>query len=266
MKILIILVITISLVVCEISEGDCIENYLSNQSSNFLPDDVKACANIIIKTKADFKRIVFDRLNPEENKTCIIQALDDFRITDWHLKGLANHDKNETDPDDYDYALDRTIELLLNPPMIPVFCGNYERLNRMFDRLFDKKKQGPKFHRECDLKYLIKIKAIDPSDYGINMSALSKATCDENKSAIELDDHKTRFPSIVRIFDLPTEKVVDCLVPKLAKKKIVERFFMFMVVSTFKIPDEKFQEVQLEFVDWLTSYSKIYLECFKETF
>lgn len=264
MKILFIALFAVGCVVCDISEGDCLSNYFSNEIQITSLEDTQACDRVIGKYVNKLTGDIMTRLKARDDQTCILNNFHDYKIADLYLKGLEYHLNNHTSQSQFDYAVAESTNLVVM--YIRYLCGSDDLLNTYFYGLFYNRNYRPgpgDEHRTlCQEKYFVDHGIIDPVEFNIDPSTLNVKNCEEIIKNLEREfayDNGSGY-----IFGLSDEPSQDCTIQDLTAQKFKQNRASLQVIATFELTAGKIERLRLRYVDWMSKALRTTLRCYEK--
>lgn len=112
-KFLIFAAFAIGCVVGDISDGDCLRNYFSNQIERASLEDSQSCDRVIGKYVNKLTGDFMARLKVYDDRACVLNNFHDYKIADLYLKGLEYHLNNHTSEEEFNRAVEESTSLVM---------------------------------------------------------------------------------------------------------------------------------------------------------
>lgn len=264
MKILIVTLFAVGCVVCDISDGDCLSNYFSNEIQMASLEDTQTCDRVIGKYVSKLTGDIMSRLKARDDQTCILNNFHDYKIADLYLKGLEYHLKKHTSQSQFDSAVAESTNLVLM--YIRYLCGSDDLQNAYFYGLFFDRNHRPGSgdeHRTlCQKKYFVDHGIVDPVEFNIDTSTLNEKNCEKIIKKLEREFAYDNGPGY--IFGLSDEPSQDCAIHDLTAQKFKEKRASLQVIATFELTAAKIESLRLRYVDWMSKALKTTLRCYEK--
>ena len=268
MKFLIIFGFVIGVVACEITERECVKNFV-NHVEVTVNEDAQICENIFKNFTVEFTDDITSRLRPDDDKACILNKFDVYKISTVYLRGLIGHLHNGTaTSEDYEDDVDESKHALINA--VKVLCVAHDKYGEKFNTDFYSAKSEDKPDVNtmmCIKKYLFEHNIINPADYNIDTSTVNAAHgCEEThkdlKDTFAMTDDKGDEPNT--FFGLSASKALDCASRKFKSEKVFEKLYSFHVIIDFDLNVDQVNKLRDDFIKWNTSSVRFLLECIEE--
>jgi hypothetical protein len=261
MKIFVFLCFAVGVVICEVSELECIESYLQKTTIDSFEDAI-ICDNKIRNYTTEFNKDFTLFLDPTINRTCAIVVLRDYKIADFYLKGLANHLNGFIDAKAFRENLFETKQDLSG---LQGICMSDNQFKVFFKIVKDELRSRTKtdLHSNlCMQKYFVDHKIIDPAEFKIDDRSKYAANCDEIVKSLE----ENPFIDFGRelIFGLPGTEVSKCVKRKSSDEKWKARMEAFNYISTLDLSEAKREEVQVNHFEFIRLKSRAPFDCIQK--
>jgi hypothetical protein len=261
---LICLLASLIVTVSGISIPDCIDNHFKKVT--FKSNDEKLnCHEIVQNFTVEFKNNVMARLTAEDDQSCILKTLDEFKIIDFFLKGFGEDSRTNFTQDEYYKDMD-DVNRRNYIEASEFLCWNAEKWTTIFEKgpLNSGKSESfrnPSKHL-CKQKYFIDKKFINPVDFGINVASLNATNCGPVIKEIEREtkvseEHEEDFDSVFI-------KSMKCYQKKLRDAKV---FLILDSVETFsglELTEGQTNKLRAKFVDNQRNMARFVLECARD--
>jgi hypothetical protein len=169
----------IGVVFCEVNRLECIESYFAKTIDNST-EDGKICEQIIQNHTDKFKVSKEQILNDGRiyEKTCALNLQEDYKLSDFCLKGMAQHLRNEIDETHFERNCKMIFEI--SESYRSEFCESEEKLKRLVERLITDAKEKSEDHDSlCLKKHLIDTQIIDPTEFNFDATTINVTDCQE---------------------------------------------------------------------------------------
>lgn len=255
----------LGLATSEISDRKCIESsYRKVKLSS--PDSV-ICDKLFKNFTTDFTNDMKNRLNAEDNQTCILNTLDQYNITALYLRGLIKHLYNHSPNNDvYEDDVDESQTALLTA--VKVLCTADSKYGEAFDEHFSsvQKKDASSHSDLCRKKYFFDKKIIDAAEYNIDPTLINATNCNEVIADLEetFDIPDDPNDQMNTFFGLPAVKAYECTKRKFAEEKVLQNLYSFQIIENFELTKEQINQLRSKFIDWTTSGVRFLMSCVNE--
>lgn len=261
MKILFFLFFAVSAAMCELSELQCIENYLQRFEIRSTEDAI-ICDNKIRNYTTEFTKDFTLFLDPAINRTCAVNVVKQYRIADFYLKGLTNHLRGLIDAKAFKESVFETKKDLSG---VQGICMSNDQFKSFFNSVKGELKSRTKSDLQtslCMQKYFVDSKIIDPTEFKIDARYKYAANCGEIVKSLEenlLDNFGREL-----IFGMSGDEVWKCVKQKSADEKWNARMEAFNFIATLDISDEKRDEIQLKHFEFIRLKSRAPFDCIQK--
>lgn len=263
-KFLIFAAFAIGCVVCDISDGDCLRNYFSNEIERASLEDTQSCDRLIGKYVNKLTGDFMALLKVYDDRACVLSNFHDYKIADLYLKGLEYHLNNHTSEEEFDRAVEQSTSLVMM--YIKYLCGTNDVPNAYFNGLFydHNRKPGPgDAHRTlCKEKYFVEHGIIDPAEYNIDPSTLLEKNCHQIIENLKREFAYDNGPGY--IFGMSDEPSQDCMISDLVAQKFKPNRASLQVIATFDLTPRKIASLRSSYIGWMSEAFKTTLRCYEK--
>lgn len=193
--------------------------------------------------------------NQIEVKPCVSKVLEEFKLVDVYLKGVATHPHDQTNEEEFKSSYKESMKILSISSY--VVCSSDDEIKSMFkDRYLNQNKTLS--HRDlCIKKYSLENQIIDQHFFNIDSTLINVTDCDDEiKTFLKLE--KSVYTQEF-LFGLPLNIADQCIVETPTPSYKVGSLPLFDISE---IIAEKVGEFESEYVEAFRDMFKNTLKCF----
>lgn len=272
MRKLFLIVVVIHSVLGSKSDENCYTKFL--QTSEFNEND-QTCKNIFKNHTDEFRNDILDRLGPNQNTSCLFGVLNEYKIINMYLRGLAQQSsmKNLTNAK-YEEEVEESKDTVMIAAK--VLCSVDELYKQSFDEMFeidendnDKSESAVRntTHNElCVQKYMIDNKIIDNEKFTFSTHVKNVTDCQNAHQDIE-DLFRDSLAYSTKLsdtfFGLSTVKANECTMEKFKSEKTFSKLYSLKVIMKLELNDEQKELLKKNYVEWTVSSLIFMFECMR---
>jgi len=237
-------------------DKECIDNYLTSGSW-----ETQECGAVVKGYLTNFNNDLLARQTAEDNHTCIQQQFDDYRVANWHLKGLSY----TLGAGSFAVDASESKRKILNA--VKSICTANENYGKEFDEL--SKPTGRSLHAigdACFLQYFLAEKIVDAAELDINLTSVDTKHCVRTESISEYRDYQlyNLDTADLFMFGMPASLIQKCFIDKKDDERIALKIASCRVFRTYKLSQENMLKLRDKYVGWKTAESYFLLDCTKD--